>query len=221
MLKNLLQFSEKKGSLGDRFRAKRFLFFEKCISSLALPLNILDVGGTESFWLNRGYNNKPDINITLLNLSKTDVSWQNMKSIKGNATDLSEFDDNEFDIVFSNSVIEHLYNLDNQKKMRSECLRVGKYHFIQTPNKYFFIEPHFRLPFFNFLPKKLALKILTKTSLSLGKKWEPQEASEWLEEIRLLSKAEMHQLFINSSIYTEKFLIFDKSYTVHNFYLEN
>ncbi len=217
MIKRLLGFSESKGSLGDRFRAKRFRFFEKCISNLDKPITILDVGGTQSFWINRECANNLDIRITLLNLSRTEVEWTNMKSIEGNATDLSQFQDNEFDVVFSNSVIEHLYTFENQKKMKSECVRVGKYHFIQTPNKYFFMEPHFRLPFFNFFPKRLALTILTRTPFSHGKKWEAEKASQWLNEIRLLSKGELRQLFLDSSIYTEKFLIFDKSYTVHNF----
>ena len=68
----------------------------------------------------------------------------------GDATDLSPFKDKSFDIVHSNSVIEHLYNFENQKKMASEIMRVGQKHIVQTPNKYFFLEPHLSyFPFFN------------------------------------------------------------------------
>ncbi|MGL1255153.1 methyltransferase domain-containing protein, partial [Vibrio parahaemolyticus] len=84
----------------------------------------------------------------LLNLEKEEVTNPQFQSITGNATDLSGINDQQFDIVFSNSVIEHLYTWENQEKMAKEVLRVGKYHFIQTPNYWFPIEPHWVFPFF-------------------------------------------------------------------------
>lgn len=217
MIKSLFKDSRETGSIGDRFRAKRFQYFEHCLKRLDKPLKILDVGGAESYWINRGYDQQKELHITLLNLEKQEVNSDNMISVKGDATNLANFKDDEFDIVFSNSVIEHLYSFDNQMKMAKECLRVGKYHFVQTPNKYFFIEPHFRLPFFNFLPKSIALFILTKTKLSLGAKWNQENAKETLKEIRLLDKKEFKKLFPQSNLYVERFLFFRKSFTMHNF----
>lgn len=209
--------SKSSDSLGNKFRQKRFAFFQAKIDTLDLPLNILDLGGTESYWINRGFGNKKDIQITLLNLKKQATHHHNFISISGNATDLSNFSDNEFDIVFSNSVIEHLYTLENQTKMAKEAQRVGKYYFIQTPNKFFIIEPHFLLPFFQFLPKALQYFILTKTKLSRMKKWNSKFAKNYIEEIRLISKKEMKILFPSSKIYKEKILGLTKSFTSHNF----
>lgn len=217
MTKSLLKLSENRGSIGDRFRAKRFQFFQACIEDLKKPVTILDLGGTESFWVNRGLADKEDLRINLLNLHKVEVKSSNMTSLKGDATDLRQFQDNEFDIVFSNSVIEHLYTFENQKKMASESIRVGVYHFIQTPNKYFFIEPHFQFPFFNRLPRWLAFRILTKTKLSLGQRWRPENANTILNEIRLLSKKEFQSLYSDSTLYIERFLLTQKSFTLHNF----
>jgi len=212
-------YSEHKGSIGDQFRARRFKFFERCLALADKPVRILDVGGTESFWQNRGYKGKEGIHITILNLEKECIDNEHMQFIKGDATDLSRFEDDSFDIVFSNSVIEHLYTYDNQVKMASECQRVGIYHFIQTPNKYFFIEPHFRFPFFAQLPKGLAYWILTKTKLSLGQKWLPANAKATMDEIRLLDKREFIGLFKGSKLYTERLLFLRKSFTLHNFRL--
>lgn len=216
ILKKILQDSKQKGSIGNKFRNKRFVYFEKLISNLPKPIHILDVGGTEDFWVNRNYNKKEDVKITLLNLKTIITNYNNITSIIGDATDLSLFKKNHFDIVFSNSVIEHLHNFKNQQKMAQEVQRVGVYHFIQTPNKYFLIEPHFLLPLFQFLPKSLKYLLLTKTKLSRGKKWNKKFAKEYIQEIRLLSLKEMKYLFPNSKNKTERFLGMSKSYTLHN-----
>ena len=216
ILNKILQDSKQEGSIGNQFRNKRFVYFEKLISKLPKPINILDVGGTEDFWVNRNYHKKEDIKITLLNLKTITTNHNNIRSIIGDATDLSLFRKNHFDVVFSNSVIEHLYNFKNQQKMSQEVQRVGKYHFIQTPNKYFLIEPHFLLPLFQFLPQSLQYLVLTKTKLSRGKKWNKEFAKEYIQEIRLLSLKEMKYLFPNSKNKDEIFLGMKKSYTLHN-----
>jgi len=216
ILKKILQDSKKKESIGNKFRKKRFVYFERLISNLPRPIHILDVGGTEDFWVNRGYNKKEDVKITLLNLKTIITNYNNITSIVGDATDLSLFKEDHFDIVFSNSVIEHLHNFKNQQKMAQEVQRVGIYHFIQTPNKYFLIEPHFLFPLFQCLPKSLKYLLLTKTKLSRGKKWNKKFAKEYIQEIRLLSLKEMKFLFPNSKNKTERFLGMSKSYTLHN-----
>jgi ubiquinone/menaquinone biosynthesis C-methylase UbiE len=216
ILKKILQDSKQKESIGNKFRNKRFVYFERLISNLPRPIHILDVGGTEDFWVNRGYNKKEDVKITLLNLKTIITNYNNITSIVGDATDLSLFKEDHFDIVFSNSVIEHLHNFKNQQKMAQEVQRVGIYHFIQTPNKYFLIEPHFLFPLFQCLPKSLKYLLLTKTKLSRGKKWNKKFAKEYIQEIRLLSLKEMKYLFPNSKNKTERFLGMSKSYTLHN-----
>lgn len=214
---NIFGYSETRNSIGDKFRANRFKFFEKCIERLSPPISILDVGGKESFWTNRNFHKRVDIKITLLNLKKEPTHFDHIQSEIGSATDLSRFDDNQFDIAFSNSVIEHLYTFDNQVLMAKEMTRVGKHFFVQTPNKYFFIEPHFRLPFFYFLPNKVSYYILTKTRLSLGQKWTSESAIEILKEIRLLSKTEFLGFFDGAELYIERFFCLNKSFTAHNF----
>jgi hypothetical protein len=209
--------SEDIDSLGNRFRNRRFNFFEQQIQHLKKPIRILDVGGLASFWVNRNYHLKNDVQITLLNLEASSVSYPNMISMVGDATNLLHCSDNSFDVVFSNSVIEHLYTKSNQEKMASEIRRVGKHYFVQTPNKYFIIEPHYLLPGFQFLSPRVKYFLLTKTPLSRGKFWDKQFAQQYVDEIRLLDEREMTGLFPNGSIYKEKFLGLVKSFTAHNF----
>src|SRR5690606_4827652 len=114
-----------------------------------------------------------------------------------------------------NSVIEHLYTQENQVRMADEVQRVGKNYYIQTPNKYFFIEPHYLLPFFQFLPKKAKVFVLSKTKLSRGTKISTEEAKDQAEQIILVSKKNMKTLFPGSEIYNEKILGMTKSITAY------
>lgn len=239
ILTNLVNYKNP-NSLANKFRQKRFRFFEEKLklvrnngkelnaqTSRALgigvgvnnPVKILDIGGTQLFWENCNYHNKNEVRIIILNLFKEKVKYPNFKSIAGDACDLSSFNDNEFDVVFSNSVIEHLFKKGNQFKMASEVMRVGKYHFIQTPNLYFPIEPHFLFPLFQFLPLKIKIFLLTKTTLIRGIKRDKEAAEKKVNEIRLLSKKQLKELFPHSLIYEEKFWGMTKSFIAHNFIL--
>lgn len=216
-IKDIFDSSDKPQSWGNKFRNKRFEFLKDKLESLPKPVKILDIGGLESFWANRGYGDNPNYQITILNLEAKPTTFTNFKSMGGDATNLVGINDNEFDVAFSNSVIEHLYTLKNQEAMANEIRRVGKYYFVQTPNKYFPIEPHYVLPFFDLLPAGLKYTILTKTKLSRLKRWSHDDARQYVDEIRLISYREFKKLFPDSKMYEEIFFGMIKSFTAHNF----
>lgn len=218
-IKKLLSSSDNPESIGNKFRSRRFFVFETLIEEnfpLGCELKILDVGGAAYFWRDKDFLKKYRVKIVLLNLEASETGHPQLESVIGDATDLSDYENDSFDLVFSNSVIEHLYTWENQVKMAKECVRVGKKYFIQTPNKHFIVESHYTLPFAQYLPKKLLLDILTKTKLSQTRKWDPAAAKQYLEEIRLLTGKEMNKLFPKSTIYKEKFLGMTKSFVAHN-----
>ena len=179
-------------------------------------IKILDIGGTEDYWNSMGLQLGNNIEIVLLNLYKIEVKGAGFSSIKGDACNLEGVADKSFDLVFSNSVIEHLFSMQNQQKMATEVKRVGKNYYIQTPNKFFPIEPHWVFPFFQFLP--FGLKVFLTKNFSLGhipKAKTNQEAIDLVNEVNLLSKKELENLFSESKLYIEKFMGFDKSYAVY------
>lgn len=202
--------------LGSQFRKKRFLFFEEKLKLLNKPVTILDIGGTVRFWTDENYQHK-DVFITIINLRPEESPHPNIRAMIGNACDLSMFEDGAFDITFSNSLIEHLYSKDNQIKMAKEAMRVGKNFFIQTPNRYFPIEPHFKFPFFQFLPKGLKIFLQTRTSLINGVMYDKEYAQDIVNEIRLLSKGEMKELFPKSKLWVERFMGMAKSFVAYSF----
>jgi hypothetical protein len=203
--------------IGSKFRRKRFRFFEQQLEELNRPVTILDIGGTVSFWVNEGYHKRIGVRITILNLRTEETGYPNIKVVQGNACDLSQFRDKEFDIAFSNSLIEHLFTRENQVKMAREAVRVGKNYFIQTPNKFFPIEPHFKFPLFQFLPKWAKIFLQTKTSIINGVKYDRKYAEDVIEEIRLLTKSEMQSLFPEGEVYVERFMGLPKSFVMYSF----
>ena len=62
------------------------------------------------------------------------------------------FADGEFDIVFSNAVIEHVGGREQQRRFVEESLRVARRAFVTTPNRWFPVEVHTRLPLVHWLP---------------------------------------------------------------------
>ena len=96
-------------SISSRLRRKRFELFINLAGKLeSNKISILDVGGTYDFWEKIRLNNI-DIEITLLNLHIVKTKYQNIKSVISDARNMSEFEDQFFDIFISNSVIEHVW----------------------------------------------------------------------------------------------------------------
>ncbi|MHA7130361.1 class I SAM-dependent methyltransferase [Algoriphagus namhaensis] len=215
----LFASSDQPNSLGARFRTKRLQDFEELfftIFSATQPIKILDVGGTDYFWRDSKVLQLPNVELILLNLHLEKSDHPAIRAVQGDATNMSEFAPHSFDLVFSNSVIEHLYNFAQQKKMADEILRVGKHYFIQTPNRHFPVEAHYALPLAQHMPRSWVYFLLTKTRLSRLEKWTPESATQYLDEIRLLSEREMLRLFPEAQIYREKFLGLTKSFAAHN-----
>lgn len=184
--------------------------FLKLIKNVKRPINILDVGGEEQFWKILGLDDDK-LSITILNLGKLEVTGKNFKSVAGDARDMGAFPDKYFDVVFSNSVIEHLETYENQNMMAQEVMRVGKMYFIQTPNKYFPIEPHFIFPFFQFFPMKVKILLCTRFSLGHVGRLNKAEAIKTIKSIRMVGTRELSELFPGSKVYKEKFIGMNKS----------
>ena len=203
-------------SFALKLRRKRFDLFKKLVLKLPRPLRILDVGGTEAFWKTMGFAEEIGVDIVLFNRVMIPTSYQNFTSIVGDAREMSQFGDGEYDVVFSNSLIEHVGNYYEQKKVADEIVRIGKRYFVQTPNYYFPIEPHFLFPFFQYLPLGLKTFLLCHFNLGWYKKIKDcQRAAEIARSIRLLKEHELRQLFPKAEIYREKVLGLTKSFILY------
>ena len=198
--------SQNKDSFSYKLREKRFQSF---INLLKVQKNdtILDVGGYESRWIGLKYN------VTLLNLSFY-KKMDDFEYVIGDACDMKMFLDKSFDIIYSNSVIEHV-GREKQNDFAREIERVGKKYWVQTPYKHFPLEPHFVFPFFQYYPIILQKFIGLKwpySHFNMGNAEEKDILNE-ISKIYLLNKSELKILFKDAEIYEEKFLGIIKSIT--------
>lgn len=217
MFKRLLDNTDT-DSLANKFRRKRFRNFLKYTKDIPPPVTILDVGGTADFWKQMGAEDNSGFVITILNLDEPKVQQLGIfRFVKGNAADLSEFADKSFDVVFSNSVIEHIPSRADRQKMADEIKRVGKKYFVQTPNFYFPFEPHFLFPCFQFMPKSVKMFFLLNFDMGWFKKCRNSaEAQRLLEENSLLKLKELKNYFYGCRIIKEKYFFLTKSYIAVN-----
>jgi hypothetical protein len=202
-------------SIANRLRSRRFDRFEKLVGALPRPLRILDVGGTTAFWEQRGWAGRDDIQIVTVNLEAEPPRYANIESRAGDAADLSEFPDGSFDVVFSNSVIEHLFTLENQRKMAREVARLGNAYWVQTPNYWFPVEPHFLFPAWQWLPVGARAWLLQRRRWGwIGPERNRDRALERVREIRLMKRGELRRLFPGGRIWPERVLGLTKSWVV-------
>ena len=200
-------------SVASRLRRRRFQLFRALVEPLEAPIRVLDVGGTAGFWRMVPPEWKSDLRITLLNLTHPDEVPEGFESVEGDARDLKGFDDASFDVVFSNSVIEHVGTAEDQRRMAAEVRRVGRRHYVQTPNRRFLIEPHFQFPLFQYLPEALRVGLVRRFALGWYPRLpDPEEAAELVRSIRLMTRSEFAGLFPGSTIVTERLFGLPKSF---------
>lgn len=149
--------------------------WEQFLSMVELQagLKVLDVGYTEKEdqdadnFLEKHYPYPEDI--TALGVDEPTEFRKRYPRVRAIRYDGRKFpfEDKSFDIAWSNAVIEHVGDAQAQKLFLAEIVRVSRFAFVTTPNRFFPIEVHTRLPFVHWLPKPLFDRVL----IALGKEW--------------------------------------------------
>lgn len=203
-------------SLAFQARQRRFRFVRKMIEDVIAEkgsCRIADVGGTEYYWrISDGFIEQAPVEITLINLEAAPTKSDRFTSISGDATDLSGIDDNAFDFVHSNSVIEHVGNWMQMSKMAANVRRLAPTYYVQTPNFWFPYEPHFRCPMFHYLPEQVRAKLLMTFNLGFGGRRETLDAAmRAVQSAVLLDAKQMQALFPDGELKRERIGFFTKS----------
>ena len=109
-------------------------------------------------------------------------AFPSIRTVVANGLELP-FAEDEFDIAFSNAVVEHVGAREEQRRFVAELCRVAPRVFVSTPNRWFPVETHTLVPFVHWLPRRHADRAMHAL-----------RRENW-DQVELLSKSELLALF--------------------------
>src|SRR6266508_2200877 len=151
--------------IGGRVRERMFdLFMQRF--DVKPHETVLDIGVTSdriydvSNYFERLYPFKNRVvALGLDDASFLETTYPGVKFVQANALDIP-FRDGSFDLIHSSAVLEHVGSFENQAKMVAECFRVARRGLcVTTPNRWFPVEFHTRLPLVHWLPPRVCRAI--------------------------------------------------------------
>lgn len=199
-----------------RYRAKRLARFVTLVDDILKTkksVRILDLGGNRDYWLDLElvWAGRP-LAFTLVNLVPERLTDPRFEALQGDCTNLPQFADNSYDIVHSNSVIEHVGQWKQMSAFAREVRRLAPRYFVQTPNYWFPVEPHFRSLFFHWLPEPMRVAKVMRRGLGAFPRAETvDDAQRFIEDSNLLDKRRFAHLFPEAHIERERVFGFTKS----------
>ena len=175
---------------------------------------VLDIGGTPECW--SLLPERP--RVTLLNTPRARADVGDAAWVAGDGRNLP-FRDGAFDVVFSNSVIEHVGDAASQKRFAREVARVGRHYWVQTPNRWFPVEQHLLTPLIHWLPRRWQRVVVPHFNLwSLLVPVTPDRRRFYIEhyltDVRLLGFGEVRALFPGARVLRERLCGLTKSFIV-------
>ncbi len=210
-------------SLSTQFRKKRDVRLRELITHLhtgTRTFRILDMGGSIQYWKRVGieFLQQHRVHVVVLNHLaselKEGVDDETLFTTHvGDACNLCDFSDFEFDLAHSNSVIEHVGNWDRMKMFGSETRRVGRSYYAQTPYYWFPIDPHYyRAPMIHWMPRPIQARLLTAFPIChAGKSANLDEAFQVLDGTQLIDRRQLQMAFPDGEIVFERLAGLTKS----------
>jgi hypothetical protein len=194
-----------------KFRPIRVRLFYKLLR-IDASTRVLDLGGGAMFWdlaLSLGF---PLPKITVLNIRPpANDAREYMTWVLGDARQ-TQFKDSSFDVVFCNSLVEHLGGWEGQVRLAKEIRRLAHSYFVQTPDRRFPIEPHLLTPFIHWLPKLMQRRLIRNfTVWGIATRPSRSYCEGLFKELALISSREMRILFPDARLVIERFFTLPKS----------
>jgi hypothetical protein len=197
-------------SISSRCRAARFRELMRRFPELE-RMRVLDLGGTPHFWHSAPV--RPAY-VTTLNLdNQYDVQESWLEHVVADACDIAALDfcAGDYSLVVSNSLIEHVGGYQRRKELSRVIAAAAPAHWIQTPDRYFPIEPHYLAPGFQFLPIKMRAAAIRHWPIAHERVYTGADAVAQVLTIDLISATELQHLFPYSEIWHERLVGVSKS----------
>jgi hypothetical protein len=196
------RFVDAPGSLGQRMRQRRWEWFRSVFPKIE-SMSVIDLGGTAEAWV-RAPVRPARVHVVNLEPEPEDVpAW--IRADRGDACDLpAHIKNGSYDLVFSNSVLEHVGGHSQRLRFAEAVHKLAGRHWVQTPYRYFPIEPHWLFPGFQFLPLPVRAEIAQRWPLAHSPSASREEGLRAAMDVELVGRAEMACYFPDSVLRTER-----------------
>ena len=196
-------------------RAQRLKLFNDFMKSVSGPVRLIDLGGTVKFWENWGLAKQPLLDVTVVNSHELDkchqddpITLPNIHRLRADVLTLTAEDFAQYDVIFSNSLIEHLPGRQLQRQLAQAIIDSKRPYFMQTPNKRSPVDPHFPrpyVPFFAAYPRAVQARLLSWSALGSGSAAPSYQAAlERLSNYYPLTKRDIRNLFPQARVVMER-----------------
>jgi hypothetical protein len=173
-------------------------------------MSVIDLGGRVSMWQRAPVRPKR-VHVVNLEPVRTEIpEWAEVDH--GDACDLpARIATSRYDLVFSNSVIEHVGGHDRRQRFADAVHQLSDAYWVQTPYRYFPVEPHWIAPGMQFLPLAARVRFARRWPLAFRRANTREEAVQAVLGIELLDRTHMRYYFPDSVLRTEKLYGIPKS----------
>ncbi|HEX2213943.1 MAG TPA: class I SAM-dependent methyltransferase [Mycobacterium sp.] len=189
-------------SLSGRARARRWDYLLERFPAFA-EMRVLDLGGTPESW--RLAPVRPQ-SVTTVNLLALESWTPDIVAVQANACDLpSSVTADRFDLVFSNSLLEHVGGHVQRQRLADYVHQLADRHWVQTPYRYFPIEPHWLFPGIQWLPYEARIQVSLRWNRGHVRTYTRDDAQAQVDEIDLVGISQMRGYFPTSDVWFERF----------------
>ncbi|KXK61052.1 hypothetical protein AWW66_15600 [Micromonospora rosaria] len=196
-------------SFGARRRARRAAWLSRTFPDLA-DMDILDLGGRVENWTRVPVRPKRVHVVNLEPLPTELPEWA--EADHADACELpTAIRARRYDLVFSNSVLEHVGGYERRRRMAEAVRDLAPAYWVQTPYRYFPVEPHWVAPGMQFLPLPARVFVARKWPLAYNPGKPYELAMKQVLNTELIGRAEMRYLFPDAAIRGERLLGMTKS----------
>jgi hypothetical protein len=181
------------------------------VSRLYGRVDLLDIGGTAEYWqiVPEEFLERHCVSITIVNqFSSPSGDYGRFRFMVADGCALP-IDDDTYHIAHSNSVVEHVGDWSRMVAFAGELRRVAIRYYVQTPNYWFPVEPHFGLPLIHWLPMPWRYSMVQRTMKPQHRTYD--RAIRRIESARLLNRRMMRCLFPGARHITERYYGLPKS----------
>jgi hypothetical protein len=197
------------GSWGVRRRKRQANWLVETFPDLA-QMSIVDLGGRVETWAHATVRPK---HVHVVNLEPPPAEIPDWAEVDyGDPCALpAHIAVRRYDLVFSNSVLEHVGGHERRLRFAESVHLLAEAHWVQTPYRYFPIEPHWIAPGMQFLPVRARTAVARRWPLAHSPAESREAAIRQVLWTELVDRTQLRHYFPESRILTERLAGLPKS----------